>query len=166
MKYQGVPGPVQQAEASIQVLDRFQRYQTIEEYQAETGETAPAFVAAWGEKKWRDPNAMNAKGDYITYEVLEQNETGQWVHVPFRIAKALAARVNLAPEVVPVEDRFGMPQVPMPVRKPVAPEEIGVATFGGGPIVVNRVLVDAAKQQDPLARIEAKIDRLLLKSGA
>lgn len=157
MAHQGKPGPIQEPWDSIMALDLFERFQTVEEFKARFNAEAPPFIDTWQVKFWADPTAAASKLKNIPYTGVDDD--GQLF--TFTVPKAIADRVNLPPEILPVEDRYGLGVCPMPVRPLVAPEQIGKVPFGGGPRLENADLMEAETQKDPLVRIEAKLDKLI-----
>lgn len=163
MEFQGKPGPVQAAESSIQVLDRFQRIQTALEHVELFGKDPEPFNDGQMVKHWADPNAMSVRGDWVTYEIVEVDENGNPSVGQLKLPKAIAARYNIPSQRDTILNPYGLPTCPMPIRRLVPPEELGRARFNGVPIVVNRALLETELQKDPLVRIEAKLDQILAK---
>lgn len=151
-------------------------YDSREAYQVKTGHPAPLFDPAKPRKYWRDttPAGNRPKKVYLR-TLMRYNdgtpviEDGQPVFEPISMTPAEAATVNIPSEEDDIRaqnlpDQYGYktPPVPVPLRELEGDEYYFLAPgFTRVVMVGRRALVEAERQQDPLVRIEQKIDQLL-----
>ncbi len=90
-----IPPQPSQASYGVDALELFKTY-SRDSFQAAFGVQAPAWNAAYPPKAWFDSSVDPTQaGATVTYQVIGQDPTGQWVMQNLEMSAAEAAAINL-----------------------------------------------------------------------